>query len=317
MGVRGNENMGHSHAHSHGHDHHHHAPKSFTHAFAIGVALNLIFVILEAGYGFFANSLSLIADAGHNLSDVAGLALAWAAVWLSRKKPSPQFTYGLGQSSILAALANALFLLVSVVAIIWEAIVRLQNPEPMQGMTVIVVATVGIVINGFTAYLFMSGTKDDLNIRGAYLHMAADALVSAGVVIAGIVFLWTGWLWLDPFMSIVIGVVITIGTWRLLKDSVRLALAGVPSDIQVEKVRAFLRALDGVTSVHDLHVWAMSTNEVAMTAHLVMPAGHPGDQFLKKVAHDLDHQFRVQHVTVQIEINDGGGECRQEPDDVV
>lgn len=308
--------MGHDHSHHHHHGHSH-APKNFTRAFAIGITLNLAFVAVEAGYGFFANSLSLVADAGHNLSDVAGLALAWAAAWLSTKKPSAQFTYGFGQTSILAALANALFLLMSVGFIVWEAIERLQAPEPMEGTVVILVATIGILINGFTAYLFMSGTKTDLNIRGAYLHMAADALVSAGVVISGFIFMATGWLWLDPMMSIVIAVVITVGTWRLLTDSVKLAMAGVPSTVDVEKVRAFLSTLKGVSAVHDLHVWAMSTNETAMTAHLVMPAGHPGDKFLKQIAHDLDHDYQVQHVTVQIEINDGGGECRQESDDVV
>ncbi len=238
-------------------------------------------------------------------------------MWLSRKKPSAQFTYGLGQSSILAALANALFLLVSVGAILWEAVVRLQDPQPMQGGVVIVVATIGIFINGFTAYLFMSGTKDDLNIRGAYLHMAADTLVSLGVVVAGFIFMATGWLWLDPVVSIFIGIVITVGTWRLLKDSIRLAMAGVPSGIEVGKVRAFLSALPGVTSVHDLHIWAMSTNEVALTAHLVIPAGHPGDGFLKKLAHDLDHHYRVQHATVQIELSDGSGHCPRESDDVI
>lgn len=305
-----------AHVHSH-HDHHHAPPQNFTRAFVIGITLNLLFVLIEAGYGFFANSLSLMADAGHNLSDVAGLALAAGAAWLSRKKPSAHFTYGLGQTSILAALANALFLLFSVGFIAWEAIGRLQDPEPVQGFVVVVVASIGVVINGFTAYLFMSGGKTDLNIRGAYLHMAADTLVSLGVVIAALVYMATGWLWLDPLMSLIVAAVITIGTWRLLKDSVRMAMAGVPSTIDAEKVRSFLCALQGVSSVHDLHLWAMSTNETAMTAHLVMPSGHPGDHFLKAVAHDLDHNFQVQHVTLQIELSDGDGACPQECDDVV
>lgn len=308
-------NHGHSHSHSHGHSHSH-APKDFNLAFAIGIALNTAFVIVEAVYGYFAQSLALMADAGHNLSDVAGLLLAWGAVWLSKKKPSRKYTYGLRSSSILAALLNALLLLVAIGGIIWEAIGRLHSPADVSSSTIITVASIGILINTATALLFASGRKGDLNIRGAYLHMAADALVSAGVVVAGIVISYTNWEWLDPVTSLVISAVIFFGTWGLLKDSVKLAIAAVPSGIDADEVSAHLLRLPGVTSVHDLHIWAMSTTENALTAHLVIPGGHPGDEFLHRTSHDLEHEFGIHHSTLQIELGDSAA-CHLESDHVV
>ncbi len=307
----------HNHSHDHGSGGHHHLPTRFGKAFAIGILLNFGFVIVEASYGYFSNSLALMADAGHNLSDVLGLALAWFAIWLGTKKPSHEYTYGLGQTSILAAFFNSLFLLFVVSGIIWQAIFRLQNPEPVVGNTVIYVASVGIFINAFTAFMFMSGGKSDLNIRGAYLHMAADAVVSAGVVIAGVVMQNTGWLWLDPLASIVIGVVIVFSTWRLLRDSFKLAVAAVPSTVQHHKVRHHLGTQNGVSAVHDLHLWAMSTTENALTAHLVMRGGHPGDLFLRNISHELECKFQIHHTTLQIEIGDDNGRCALESDDVV
>lgn len=289
-----------SHAHSHGPGGHVHAPANFGPAFAIGIALNTIFVIVEAIYGYTSNSTALIADAGHNLSDVLGLVVAWIAVVLSKRPPSARYTYGLRGSSILAALFNAVFLLIAVGAIGWEAILRLLNPEPVAEMTVIIVATIGIAINGFTAWLFASGSKNDLNIRGAYLHMAADAGVSAGVVIAAIVIMFTGWLWLDPVTSLVIVAVIVWGTWGLLRDSTAMSLDAVPPGIDPVAVRQYLERRPGVTQVCDLHIWPMSTTEVALTCHLVMPSGHPGDAFLLQAAHQLNEEFNIQHTTIQI-----------------
>ena len=304
----------HHHGHHHGHDH---GPVSYNRAFAIGIVLNFAFVVIEAGYGFFANSLALMADAGHNLSDVVGLALAWGATWLSTRKPSARFTYGFGQTSILAALINALLLLIAVSGIIWEATVRLRHPEAVSSSVVITVAAIGILINGATALLFISGRKSDLNIRGAYLHMASDAVVSLGVVMAGIAMSYTGWLWLDPIVSLLISLVIVVGTWSLLRDSFRMALAAVPAGIEVKGIREYLGSVPGVTSVHDLHIWAMSTTQNALTAHLVIPAGHPGDEFIKKISHHLECKFNVNHATLQIELGDPAHKCELEPDDVV
>lgn len=304
------------HDHSHGHHSHSHAPADFGKAFAIGIALNTGFVLIEAAFGVLSNSMALIADAGHNLSDVLGLLAAWGASALAKRPPSPRFTYGLRGSSILAALFNAIFLLVATGAIAWEAALRLFDPQPVAGPTVMVVAAIGIAINGFTAWLFASGRKDDLNIRGAYLHMAADAAVSAGVVIAGLIIYLTGWLWLDPAVSLVIAAVIVIGTWELLRDSVAMSLAAVPAAIDPDAVRATLAALPGVGSVHDLHIWSMSTNEVALTAHLVTPQGHPGDSFLREVAAELKARHGIGHATLQIEI-DANCACALAPDHVV
>lgn len=296
--------MPHSHDHS-SHDHlsHGHAPPDFGTAFAIGIGLNTAFVVIEAAFGVWSNSMALIADAGHNLSDVLGLVVAWVASILSRRRPSARFTYGLRGSSILAALFNAIFLLVATGAIAWEAVLRLFEPQPVAGPTVMAVAAAGIVVNGFTAWLFAAGRKHDLNIRGAYLHMAADAAVSAGVVLAGLVIYLSGWLWLDPLVSLVIAAVIVAGTWGLLRDSIAMSLSAVPSSIAPDDVRALLAAQPGVSHVHDLHIWSMSTNEVALTAHLVMPSGHPGDGFLRDVADALKARHGIGHVTLQIEMD--------------
>ena len=295
---------------------HQHGPGDFGRAFAIGVALNLTLVVTQAIYGVLSNSVALLADAAHNFSDVLGLLLAWGATILAKRLPTRRFTYGLRGSSILAALANGAFLLLATGGIAWEAVQRFAHPEPVAGMTVIVVATLGIAVNTLTALLFMSGRKGDLNIRGAFLHMAADAVVSLGVVLAGIGIIVTGWLWIDPVTSLVISVVIVVGTWGLLRDSVRLALQAVPEGIEIERVRTYLDSVPGVTEVHDLHVWGMSTTDTALTAHLVMPRGHPGDAFLVDIAERLREQFNICHATIQVEI-DASHPCALAPDHVV
>jgi cobalt-zinc-cadmium efflux system protein len=308
------EHEGHRDDHAHGRGHGH-APASFGGAFAIGVALNLGFVIVEAIFGILSNSVALLADAGHNVSDVLALAVAWLASELVKLTPTARFSYGLRGSSILAALFNAVFLLVIVGALSWEAIRRLGAPEPVAGKTVMIVAAVGILINGVTAWLFASG-KRDINMRGAFVHMASDALVSAGVVAAGFVIMMTGWLWLDPAVSFAINVVIVWATWGLLRDSLGMAMAAAPSRIDPAAVRTFLASQPGVEGVHDLHIWAMSTTEVALTCHLVMPGGHPGDGFLHRLAEDLADQFGIVHSTAQIEI-DPAAACALAPDEVV
>lgn len=296
---------GHDHAHDRGHTHgpagHHHAPASFGTAFAIGIALNTAFVVAEALFGYLGNSVALIADAGHNLSDVLALVVAWLADHLSKRAPSARFSYGLRGSSILAALFNAIFLLVAVGAIGWEALLRLFNPEPVSSTIVIIVAAIGIGVNGVTAWLFASGRHSDLNIRGAYLHMASDALVSAGVVAAGLVIAATGWMWLDPLTSLVVSALIVAGTWGLLRDSVAMSLDATPPGIDPDAVRRLLEGRPGVTEMHDLHIWSMSTKEIALTCHLVIPGGRPGDDFLRDLAHELKHHFGIGHPTVQIE----------------
>lgn len=307
------------HDHGHAHDHHHghsHAPASFGRAFAVGITLNLGFVVVEAVYGVIAGSMALVADAGHNLSDVLGLVIAWIASVLAARPPSARFTYGFKSSSILAALGNAAFLLVALGAILVETIRRLIEPEPVAGGPVMAVAAVGIVINTATALMFMRGRKHDINIRGAYLHMAADAAVSAGVVVAGLLITLTGAQWIDPVTSLLIVGIIAVGTWGLLKDSLRMGLHAVPPGIDERKVRHFLNSLSGVEAVHDLHIWPMSTTETALTAHLVMPGGHPGDSFLHQLAHELDHDFGIGHATVQVETIDGH-ECALLHDNVV
>lgn len=296
---------GHAHGHSHGH---HHGPASYDRAFAIGIALNIGFVLVEAGYGWLSDSLALLADAGHNLSDVAGLILAWGASAAARLRPTSRRTYGWARASILAALANGVLLLVAMGALALEAIQRLNAPEPVAGWTVIVVAAIGVLINGVTAVLFMSGSKDDLNIRGAFLHMAGDALVSLGVVAAGALYLQFGWAWLDPVASLAIAAVIVASAWGLLRQSLHLAFDGVPDGIALTEVHAWLAGLPGVTDVHDLHVWALGTADTALSVHLVMPGGHPGDAFLADVAEGLAQRFRIHHPTIQIELdgmNDG------------
>ncbi|WP_338447552.1 cation diffusion facilitator family transporter [Pelagerythrobacter marensis] len=295
--------MAHSHSHSaHGHGAgHYHAPADFGRAFAIGVVLNSAFVLIEATYGFLSGSMALVADAGHNLSDVLSLLLAWAAATAAKRPASGRFTYGFKSSTILAALANAGLLLVAIGAILFETIRRFAEPAAVEGTTMIVVAGIGIVINAGTAMLFMRGRHDDLNIRGAFLHMAADALVSLGVVIAGVAILLTGANWVDPLTSLAIVAVIGWGTWGLLKDSVKMGLLAVPDRIAEEDVRGYLGQLAGVEAIHDLHIWPMSTTETALTAHLVMPGGHPGDAFLHRIAHELEHKFGIGHATVQVE----------------
>ena len=300
---------GHGHRHGHGHGGHVHAPATFGRAFAVGILLNTAFVLVEAGYGWASNSMSLVADAGHNLSDVLGLVVAWVASVLVRRRPSARFTYGLRGSSILAALFNAVFLLVAVGAILWEAVWRLAHPEPVAGTTVMVVAGIGILINGFTAWLFASGAKGDINVRGAFLHMAADAAVSAGVVLAGLTILLTGLEWIDPVVSLAIGGLIVWASWGLLRDSVTMSLAAVPPGIAPEAVADYLRAQPGVVDLHDLHIWPMSTTEPALTAHLVVAGGHPGNPFLIAVADGLRSRFGIGHATLQIE-EAGGPSCR-------
>jgi len=287
-----------------GHDHHdHHAKADFGRAFAIGIALNLGFVAIEAVYGFIANSMSLLADAGHNLSDVLGLVVAWAGAVMAKRAASPRFTYGLKKAPILAALANSLFLLVAVGAIGAEAIRRLFHPSSSDGETIMIVAGVGIAVNALTALLFARGREHDINIRGAYLHMAADAAVSAAVVFAGLVILWTGQRWVDPIMSLAVAVVILWGSIGLLKESVWMSLAGVPSSIDVDLVEAELADLEGVETVHDLHVWPLSTTETALTAHLVAPDVASTDALLQEARRMLHDRFRIEHCTLQIERN--------------
>ncbi len=296
---------------------HSHGAPSHNRAFAIGVGLNLAFVAVEAAYGLRAHSLALVADAGHNFSDVLGLLLAWGAAYLAVVKPSVRRTYGLRRTSILAALGNALLLLIAVGAIAWEAVNRLQRPEVVASGVVIVVAVIGIVINTATALLFMQGRKHDLNIRGAFLHMAADAGVSIGVVVAALVMRQTGWLWLDPVVSLAIAAVITIGTWGLLRDSVNLALDAVPEGITPAEVQTYLAQLPGVVAVHDLHIWGMSTTEVALTAHLVKPDIENEDVLLGKVTSELHDRFGIEHATIQLERDPTCAGCKQAPAEVV
>ena len=304
------------HAHSHGGGGHAHGPASFGRAFLIGIVLNVGFVLIEAGYGISVNSVALLADAGHNLSDVLGLLIAWGAATLSKRQPSAHYSYGLRRTSILAALFNAVFLLVAIGAIAFEAVQRLMHPQPVEGGVIMAVASVGIVINGITAWLFASGRKGDINIRGAFLHMAADAAVSAGVVIAGFLVIRTGWLWLDPATSLVIVVVILVGTWGLLRSSVAMSLDRVPEGIAPAEVDSALIALPGVTKVHDLHIWSMSTTDIALTCHLVMPEGCPGDSFLHDASQMLHDHFEIGHSTIQVE-QDEHEACSLAPSNVV
>lgn len=301
--------------HHHHHDHAHaHAPAGFDRAFAIGIALNTAFVAIEAFFGWQANSLALLADAAHNLSDVAGLVLAWAGALAGRMRPDARHTYGFKRASILAAFANAVLLLVAMGSLAWEALGRLQSPPPTHGWTVIAVAAVGIVVNTATALLFMRG-QHDLNVRGAFLHMAADALVSAGVVVAGALTIFADWAWLDPVASLVIAAVIVIGTWSLLRQSLHLLFDGVPEHVDLNEVRSFLGSLPGVAEVSDLHVWAMGTGhgEVALTAHLVMPGAPADDAFVASASGELQRRFRIAHTTLQATrrpVMDGCGEAR-------
>jgi len=290
------------------HAHHHHHDQGHSRPFAIGIVLNGAFIIAEVAFGLQAHSLALLADAGHNASDVLGLSMAWGAALLARRKASERFTYGLQSASIIAALANALLLLATLGGIGWAAIERFAAPVTPAAMTVMAVAAIGVLVNGATAWLFR-GDHHDLNIRGAFLHMAADTAISLGVVMSGAIILATGWLWLDPLVSLVIVAAITFSTWRLLRDSIRLALHAVPAHIETAAVKTWLSGLSGVREVHDLHIWAMSTAGVALSAHLLMPGGHPGDAFLVQVTHELEHRFHIAHATLQIEIGDGETPC--------
>jgi cobalt-zinc-cadmium efflux system protein len=297
--------MAHTHAHDHhDHGHHSHAPADFGFAFGVGITLNIAIVILSFVFGVIGHSMALIADAGHNLSDVLGLVMAWVASVLVKRAPSQRFTYGLRGTSILAALFNAVFLLVATGAIALEAIQRFFYPEPVAGKIVMIVAAIGIVINAGTAMLFLRGRKDDLNIRGAFLHMVGDAAISFGVVLAGLVILMTGWQWVDPVVSLGIALVIVAGTWSLLRDSLSMTLQGVPPGIDLPAVRAYLEQRPGVCAIHDLHIWPMSTTETALTCHMVMLDGHPGDEALHLISDELKHRFGIPHATIQVEITD-------------
>ena len=325
-GLRPNDHGGGDHAPDdhgrgdHGHSHHghrhHHAPASFGAAFAIGAALNIGFVAVEAAFGFLGHSVALLADAGHNLGDVLGLAVAWAASVLAKRRPSERYTYGLGSTSVLAALFNAVVLLTVTGAVAAEAVRRLLMPQPTAARVVMAVAAAGIVVNGVTAALFASGRKGDLNVRGAFLHMLSDAIVAAGVVAAGGLILLTGWSWLDPVVSLVISAVIVWGTWGLLREALDMALDAVPAGIEPQAVRSYLRSLPGVTDLHDLHIWGMSTTETALTCHLVMPSGRPRDAFLSDVCERLRSRFHIGHSTIQVE-TDADYACPLEPETVV
>jgi cobalt-zinc-cadmium efflux system protein len=301
------------HAHHHGHAH---EPANYGRTFAIATALNVALVAAQVIYGFLANSLALIADAGHNFGDVIGLVMAWAAFAVADWRPSARFTYRMRAASILSAFANGVILLVAVGFIAWEAVHRFFEPQQVATTEVMVVAAIAVVINGISAWLLSGASKSDLNMRGAFLHMLADAGVSVAVIVAAAGIVLTGWQWLDPAVSLVISVVILIGTWRLLRDSLRLALNAAPRDIDPGEVQRYLHGLPEVSDVHDLHIWAMSTTETALTCHLVTPKGHPGDEFLHRIAHDLQDQFSIGHTTVQIELSDGGT-CALQPDNVV
>lgn len=312
----GHEGHAHSHEHGHshghgGHGHHHHgAPQEGQgRTFALAVGLNVVIVIVQAVYGFLAHSTALLADAGHNLSDVLGLLLAWGAVWLGKRQPNSRYTFGMGSSSILASLANAALLLFACGAIVLEAIQRLLNPAPVAGLDVFIVATLGMIVNGFSAWLFMRGSKEDLNVRGAFLHMAADAAISAAVAVSGLIILFTGASWLDPLMSLIVVSVIVYGTWGLGRDAMRLAMAAVPSSVDMPRVEQYLKQLPGVRDVHDLHVWALSTTENALTVHLVIPEGHPGDAFVQGVVTTLRREYSMHHATVQVEFGEACHAC--------
>jgi cobalt-zinc-cadmium efflux system protein len=306
---------GHGGGHSHASHHHAHAPIDFGFAFAVATILNIALVAAQVVFGLWANSIALLADAGHNFGDVLGLLLAWGAHVAARWHPTERFTYGFRSASILSALLNAVTLLVATGAIAWEAIQRLPDPGEVGGLTVMVVAGIGLLVNGASAWLLMGG-RGDLNVRGAFLHLAADAAVSAGVVVAGAAILLTGWAWIDPVVSLLICAVIVWGAWALLRSSLRLSLGAVPEEVDLAQVRLYLQGLPGVANVHDLHVWAMSTTETALTAHLVMPDGHPGDTFIARVSHELGHRFRIAHPTFQIELGDAGA-CALAPADIV
>ena len=298
--------MPHDHAHDHAHHHHDHTPDQFGVAFAVATVLNLALVIGQVWYGLAANSLALLADAGHNFGDVLGLILAWGAIAIANWKPSNRFTFRMHAASILSAFANGVILLVATGAIAWEAIRRFSEPQPVASVTVMVVAALAVVVNGLSAWLLSRGSKSDINVRGAFLHMLGDAGVSVAVIAAAGGIMLTGWQWLDPVASLLIAAVILWGTWGVLRESIRLTLNAAPREIDPHDVRQYLAGLPQVAGVHDLHIWAMSTKETALSCHLVTPQGHPGDDFLKHVAHELDHRYEICHSTIQIELAPDG-----------
>lgn len=295
---------------SHGHQNVHLAGPDYGKAFAIGVALNAAFIIVEVVFGLLSNSLALIADAGHNLSDVLGLLLAWGAAILVKKSATENYTYGFKKSSVLAAFLNAMILLVAIGIIIWEAVQRFANPQPIQGPTVMLVAGIGVMINTITALLFYSGRKSDINIKGAFLHMAADAAISLGVVIVGLVLTFVPWYWLDPVVSIVIALVIFYGTWGLLRDSVNLSLDAVPKNIDKVGIENYLNSLPEISGFHDLHIWAMSTTETALTVHVTLCAECDRNQLIQKISDDLRNAYQIAHTTIQVE-DAGREDCQQ------
>ncbi len=312
--------MSHAHAgHAHGHDHHGHShvPADFGRTFAIATALNIALVAAQVIYGLYAHSLALLADAGHNFGDVMGLVMAWLAYAVADWRPSSRFTYRMRSASILSAFVNGLILLVATGAIAWEAIHRFYQPEPVATGTVMAVAAAAVVVNGASAWLLNVGSHSDLNMRGAFLHMLADTGVSVAVILAAGGIMLTGWQWLDPAVSLLISVVILIGTWRLLRASLKLSLNAVPETIDPDAVARYLRDLPEVVELHDLHIWAMSTTETALTCHLVTPRGHPGDEFLHRVAHELEDRFEIGHATVQIELGNASHHCHLQPDNVL
>ena len=303
--------MAHDHHHTYDHDHHHHhSPKNISRAFVIGIILNMSFVLVEVGAGFWKHSLALLTDAGHNFGDVVGLLLVLIANRLAKIKPTENYTYGYSKSTVLVALTNAIILLVAVGAIGWEAITRISEPHPVDGSVISIVAFIGLIINATTALLFFKDKEKDINVKGAYLHMAADAAVSFGVVIAGIIMIYTQWFWMDAVISLLIIIVIIGSTWELLRDSLRLSLDGVPTRINMKEVRDYFSDLKEVTAIHDLHIWAMSTTEAAMTVHLVMPEGGSA-AFLSKVKQDLLLNFNIIHTTIQIERSSDDINCEQ------
>ena len=290
------------------HDHSH-AVANYNRAFAIGIALNVVFVLIEAGYGLAAHSLALIADAGHNLSDVVSLLLAWGASVLAGKTSTEKRTYGFRKVTIMASLTGAVLLLVALGGITWEAVTRFMQPHPVAGAVIVVVAAIGVVINTATALLFFSGQKHDLNIRSAFLHMAADAGVSLGVVLAGVIIMLKGWLWVDPVISLVVVAIILAGTWSLLRDSINLAIDAVPQGIDMVAIRDYLTGLENVSQIHDLHVWALSTTEIALTVHLVVTDDWQGNALLYRVQRHLHDHFAIEHSTIQVETGDDEYSC--------
>jgi cobalt-zinc-cadmium efflux system protein len=313
--------MQHAHADHDHHDHHdhahHHGPTANGTAFAVGIALNLGFVAVEVVYGVLSHSVALLADAGHNFGDVLGLGLAWGATALANLRPSARRTFGFRRTTIVASVANALILLFVTGGLTWESVRRLVHPEPAQGRTMIVVSLVGAVVNAASALLFMAGSKKDLNLRSAFLHLASDAVLALGVALAGGVILFTGWLWLDPAASIALALAILAGTWSLMRKSLNLMLDAVPEGIDPGEVKTFLGALPGVVEVHDLHIWAMSTTETALTAHLVMPGAGCAPTFLTSACQQLHDRFEIDHATLQIDPEDAPSPCALAPDEVV